>query len=102
MTTATACCWTTGTPDLPADDFVFRLLQMVLLGGFAAGQGSGSGDFSQRQREAVRHVRRYFRPTFQPGEILYSLCEAGTQTAEERQRPKTTYGSGQIGCRKSA
>ena len=63
---------------LPTDDFLFRLLQVVPLGGTATGQGAGSGDIPQRQREAVRRVRGGFRPPFQPGEILRSLLQTGT------------------------
>ena len=55
---------------LPPDHLLFRLLQVVPLGGAAAGQGAGSGDIPQRQREAVRRMRGNFRPTLQPGEIL--------------------------------
>ena len=86
---------------LPPDHLLFRLLQMVPLGGAAAGQGAGSGDIPQRQREAVRRVRGNFRPPFQPGEILRSLRRTGTSAAEERQRPKTPLEHGQIGVDKS-
>ena len=63
---------------LSPDDFLFRLLQVVPLGGAATGQGAGGGDFPQRQREAVRRMRGGVRPPFQPSEILRSLRQTGT------------------------
>lgn len=43
---------------------------VVSLGGAAAGQGAGIGDFTQRQREAMCRMRGNFRPSLQPDEIL--------------------------------
>ena len=76
---------------LPADHLLFRLLQMVPLGGAAAGQGAGSGDIPQLQREALRRMWGGVRPLLQPGEILRNL----------RQRQETPQGNGQIGADKS-
>ncbi len=55
---------------LSADDFVLRLLQVVPLGGLAAGQDAGSGDLPGQGLETLCGVRRCVRPEVQPGQIL--------------------------------
>ena len=47
---------------LSADDFVLRLLQVVPLGGLAAGQDAGSGDLPGQGLETLCGVRRCVRP----------------------------------------
>ena len=67
---------------LPPDHLLFRLLQVVSLGGTATGQGAGSGYIPQHQREAVRRVRGGFRPPFQPGQILSRVRRKGLSLQE--------------------
>ena len=69
---------------LSADDFVLRLLQVVPLGGLAAGQDAGSGDLPGQGLETLCGVRRCVRPEVQPGQILPGLRRQSSQAAENR------------------
>ena len=68
----------------PQIDFVLRLLQVVPLGGLAAGQDAGSGDLPGQGLETLCGVRRCVRPEVQPGQILPGLRRQSSQAAENR------------------
>ena len=69
---------------LSADDYILRLLQVVPLGGLAAGQDAGSGDLPGQGLETLCGVRRCVRPEVQPGQILPGLRRQSSQAAENR------------------
>ena len=59
-------------------------LQVVPLGGLAAGQDAGSGDLPGQGLETLCGVRRCVRPEVQPGQILPGLRRQSSQAAENR------------------
>ena len=69
---------------LSADDFVLRLLQVVPLGGLAAGQDAGSGDLPGQGLETLCGVRRCVRPRSPTGASTARTAPPVSQAAEKQ------------------